>query len=87
MAEKFVVVGGWGGEHLTTVSNSKASCFRFALSWVALGFDKNIIINQGFWTDFNPILLELAFVGSTYFLPGQIRYISLHFELFFLMDF
>ena len=36
VAEKFVVVGGvgWGGgvEHLTTVSNSNASCFRVALS-------------------------------------------------------
>ena len=33
VAEKFVVVG-WGGgvEHLTTVSNSNASCFRVALS-------------------------------------------------------
>ena len=40
VAEKFVVVGwvGWGGvggwvvEHLTTMSNSNASCFRVALS-------------------------------------------------------
>ena len=35
VAGKFVVVGGWGGgggEHLTTVSNSNASCFRVALS-------------------------------------------------------
>ena len=35
VAEKFVVVGGWvgwGGEHVTTVSNSNASCFRVALS-------------------------------------------------------
>ena len=35
VAEKFVVVGwgGWGGvEHLTTVSNSNASCFRVELS-------------------------------------------------------
>ena len=31
VAEKFVVVGG-GVEHLTTVSNSNASCFRVALS-------------------------------------------------------
>ena len=35
VAEKFVVVGrdgvGWV-EHVTTVSNSKASCFRVALS-------------------------------------------------------
>ena len=33
--EKFVVVGGgvgWGGVHVTTVSNSNASCFRVALS-------------------------------------------------------
>ena len=39
--EKFVVVGWWvvGGEHLTTMSNSNASCFRVGLSWVALGFD------------------------------------------------
>ena len=36
VAEKFVVVG-WGGgvvEHVTTMSNSNASCFR-----VASGFD------------------------------------------------
>ena len=41
VAEKFVVVGwvgmGWGGvggvvEHLTTMSNSNASCFRVGLS-------------------------------------------------------
>ena len=35
VSEKFVVVGGVGGggvEHVTTVSNSNASCFRVALS-------------------------------------------------------
>ena len=36
VAEKFVVVGWWGGvgwvEHVTTMSNSNASCFRVALS-------------------------------------------------------
>ena len=33
VAEKFVVVGGWGGvEHVTTMSNSNASCFRVGLS-------------------------------------------------------
>ena len=34
MAEKIVVVVGWGGvvEHVTTVSNFNASCFRVALS-------------------------------------------------------
>ena len=37
VTEKFVVVGGvvgwWGGvEHLTTMSNSNASCFRVGLS-------------------------------------------------------
>ena len=37
LAEKFVVVVGWVGgvggvEHVTTVSNSNASCFRVALS-------------------------------------------------------
>ena len=38
VAEKFVVVvlGGVGGVHVTTVSNSNASCFRFVLSWVEL---------------------------------------------------
>ena len=36
VAEKFVV-GGWGGlEHVTTMSNSNASYFRDALSWVEL---------------------------------------------------
>ena len=37
VAEKFVV--GWvvgGGEHVTTMSNSNASCFRVGLSWVEL---------------------------------------------------
>ena len=40
VAEKFVVVGGggwWGGgvvEHVTTMSNSNASCFRVGLSCV-----------------------------------------------------
>ena len=33
VAEKFVVGGvGWGGEHMTTMSNSNASCFRVTLS-------------------------------------------------------
>ena len=34
VAGKFVVVGWWGGvgEHVTTVSNSNASCFRIVLS-------------------------------------------------------
>ena len=40
VAEKFVVVvvggvgwvGRWGGVHVTTVSNSNASCFRVELS-------------------------------------------------------
>ena len=32
VAEKFVVVGWVGGEHLTTMSNSNASCFRVGLS-------------------------------------------------------
>ena len=40
VAEKFVVVvGGWVGgwvEHVTTMSNSNASCFRVGLSWVEL---------------------------------------------------
>ena len=41
MGEKFVLGGGvgWGGEHMTTMSNSNASCFRVELSLVALGFD------------------------------------------------
>ena len=46
VAEKFVVVGWWVVEHVTTVSNSNARCFRVVLSWVALGFDKNILINS-----------------------------------------
>ena len=32
VAEKFVVVVGWGGEHVATMSNSNASCFRVELS-------------------------------------------------------
>ena len=31
VAGKFVVVG-WGGEHVTTMSNFNASCFRVVLS-------------------------------------------------------
>ena len=31
VAGKFVVVG-WEGEHVATMSNSNASCFRVALS-------------------------------------------------------
>ena len=37
VAEKFVVMGGWVGglvEHVTTVSNSNASCFRVGLSYI-----------------------------------------------------
>ena len=30
-----------GGVHVTTMSNSNASCFRVELSCVALGFDNN----------------------------------------------
>ena len=29
-------MGGWVVEHLTTMSNSNASCFRVGLSWVEL---------------------------------------------------
>ena len=40
VGEKFVLGGGvgWGGwvEHVTTMSNSNASCFRVGLSWVEL---------------------------------------------------
>ena len=32
VAEKFVVVGWVGGVHVTTMSNSNASYFRFVLS-------------------------------------------------------
>ena len=32
VAEKFVVVVGWGGEPMATVSNSNASYFRVVLS-------------------------------------------------------
>ena len=37
VGEKFVLGGvGWGGvvEHVTTMSNSNASCFRVELRWV-----------------------------------------------------
>ena len=44
VAEKFVVVVGWGGvEHLTTVSNSNACCFRVALSCFELRWVLTII--------------------------------------------
>ena len=36
VAEKFVVVGGWWVEHVTTVLNSNASCSRVGLSLVEL---------------------------------------------------
>ena len=45
VAEKFVV-GGWGGwwvEHVTTVSNSNASCFRVGLNRVELHWVLTII--------------------------------------------
>ena len=33
VAEKFVGGGvGWGGEHVATMSNSNATCFRVGLS-------------------------------------------------------
>ena len=32
--EKFVLGGGWWVEHMTTMSNSNASCFRVSLSCV-----------------------------------------------------
>ena len=37
VAEKFVG-GGWGGggEHVATMFNSNASCFRVGLSWIEL---------------------------------------------------
>ena len=34
VAEKFVVVGGGVVEHVNTMSNSNASCFRVGLSCV-----------------------------------------------------
>ena len=46
VAEKFVVVGWWwGGEHVTTMSNSNASCFRVGLSWVELRWVLTMIIS------------------------------------------
>ena len=42
VAEKFVVVGGWWVEHVTTMSNSNVSYIRVALSWVELSC-------VGFW--------------------------------------
>ena len=45
VAEKFVV--GWvvgGGEHVPTMSNSNASCFRVGLSWVELRWVLTICI-------------------------------------------
>ena len=45
VAEKFVV--GWVVvEHLTTVSNSNASYFRVALSWVELRWVLTILPNS-----------------------------------------
>ena len=59
-----MVVGG-GVEHLATMSNSHASCFRVALSWVelswvTLGVDKNFIKIGSLTFD---ILLTLSFCG------------------------
>ena len=34
VGEKFVRGVGWGGEHVTTMSNSNASCIRVELSYV-----------------------------------------------------
>ena len=38
----------WGGEHVAILFNSKAVCFRVALSWVKLlsGFDNKVHGNQ-----------------------------------------
>ena len=44
VAEKFVVVGWVVVEHLTTMSNSNASCFRVVLSWVELHWVLTILI-------------------------------------------
>ena len=49
MAEKFVVVGGgvvgWV-EHVTTMSNSNASCFRVGLNWVELRWVLTIFVSM-----------------------------------------
>ena len=44
---------GWGGldgwvEHVTTVSNSNASCFRVVLSWVELRWVLTIYVLRDF---------------------------------------
>ena len=43
--KKFVVVVGWVGgvDHVTTMSNSNACCFRVALSWVLTIFLELVI--------------------------------------------
>ena len=43
MVEKFV--GGGVVEHVTTVSNSNASCFRVVLSWVKLRWVLTKVMN------------------------------------------
>ena len=46
VAEKFVVVGWVVVEHLTTMSNSNASYFRVAVSWLELRWVLTTTIKQ-----------------------------------------
>ena len=79
VAEEFVVVEPtkimlWASkdyvvEHVTTVSNSNASCFRVALSWVALGFDNSYsVANLNFNSNSN---LVKSFVSINFILKNN----------------
>ena len=68
VAEKFVVVVGWwggvgwGGEHVTTMSNSNASSFRVELRWVLTIFKLGLCFHSGECEYFSQFYLQL---GST----------------------
>ena len=66
VGEKFV--RGWGGEHVTTMSNSNASCFGVELRWVLtkikLETGKSLTLPKSFQSlsklnTFNPGLVKL----------------------------
>ena len=55
--EKFVVVGGWLVEHVTSMSNSNASCFRVVLSWVEL---RRVLTKSNFQNIFETRVISIV---------------------------
>ena len=80
VAEKFVVVvvGGWV-EHMTTVSNSNASCFRVGLSWVELRWVLTIcLIILLFCPNDHQITMTDTVTHYQIILRGIVHHISYH---------